>query len=175
MKIRKAAAEDYPAVRDFYYALTDELEHAEFTPGWIRDVYPTQDYLKESIGKGELYIGECQKEIAACMVVNQVCNEAYRQVKWTVEAGDSQVFIIHTLGVRKKFSGRGLAKQLVQKVIDLAEEEGIRALRLDVLKGNLPAERVYRSMGFLHVDTLPMYYEDTGYTDYEVYERLIEN
>ena len=81
--------------------------------------------------------------------------------------------MIHTLGVRRKFSGRGLAKQLVQEVIDMAENSGIRAIRLDVLKGNLPAEKVYLKMGFRYVDTLPMYYEDTGITDYKAFERLI--
>ena len=160
MQIVKADTKDYPAVREFYYALTDEMEQAEFTPGWIRDIYPTQEYLKDSIRKGELYIGRCGEE-------------AYRQVKWSVEAGDSEVLMIHTLGVRRKFSGRGLAKQLVQEVIDMAENSGIRAIRLDVLKGNLPAEKVYLKMGFRYVDTLPMYYEDTGITDYKAFERLI--
>ena len=158
MQIVKADTKDYPAVREFYYALTDEMEQAEFTPGWIRDIYPTQEYLKDSIRKGELYIGRCGEEIAACMVVNHDYNEAYRQVKWSV---------------RRKFSGRGLAKQLVQEVIDMAENSGIRTIRLDVLKGNLPAEKVYLKMGFRYVDTLPMYYEDTGITDYKAFERLI--
>lgn len=173
MQIVKAVSNDYPAVREFYYALTDEMEQAEFTPGWIRDIYPTQEYLKDSIRKGELYIGRCGEEIAACMVVNHDYNEAYRQVKWSVEAEDSEVLMIHTLGVRRKFSGRGLAKQLVQEVIDMAENSGIRTIRLDVLKGNLPAEKVYLKMGFRYVDTLPMYYEDTGITDYKAFERLI--
>lgn len=173
MQIVKAVINDYPTVRAFYYALTDEMEHAEFSPGWIRDVYPTQEYLKDSIRKGELYIGRCGEEIAACMVVNHNYNEAYRQVKWSVEAEDSRVLVIHALGVRRKFSGKGLAKQLVQEVIDMAEKSGIRALRLDVLKGNLPAEKVYLKMGFRYVDTLQMYYEDTGTTDYEVFERPI--
>ena len=55
----------------------------------------------------------------------------------------------------------------------MAENSGIRAIRLDVLKGNLPAEKVYLKMGFRYVDTLPMYYEDTGITDYKAFERLI--
>ena len=31
MQIVKADTKDYPAVREFYYALTDEMEQAEFT------------------------------------------------------------------------------------------------------------------------------------------------
>lgn len=46
-------------------------------------------------------------------------------------------------------SGRGLAKQMVQKVMEMAGENHIRTIHLDVLKGNLPAERAYKSMGFV--------------------------
>lgn len=165
--------EDYEEIRNFYYALTDELEHAKYSPGWIRDVYPTQEYLTDSIGKGELYIGRCGTQIAAAMVVNHDCNEGYHRVHWSVHAEQSQMLVLHALGVRKDYSGRGLAKQMVQKAIDLAAQNGILVLRLDVLKGNLPAERLYKSMGFRYVDTLKMYYEDTGYTDYEVFERPV--
>ena len=42
-------------------------------------------------------------------------------------------------------------------------------LENDFLKGNIPAERLYSSMGFKYLHTLPMYYEDTGVTDYELY------
>ena len=34
MDIRPATEGDYPAVRDFYYALTDEMADAPYRPGW---------------------------------------------------------------------------------------------------------------------------------------------
>lgn len=43
-------------------------------------------------------------------------------------------------------------------------------LENDFLKGNIPAERLYSSMGFKYLHTLQMYYEDTGLTDYELYK-----
>jgi len=42
-----------------------------------------------------------------------------------------------------------------------------------VLKGNVPAERLYESSGFQYVDTLQLYYEDTGRVDFELYEFTI--
>ena len=43
-------------------------------------------------------------------------------------------------------------------------------IRLDVLKGNLIAEKMYPEMGFKYVMTLPVFYEDIGLKDFELYE-----
>ena len=56
---------------------------------------------------------------------------------------------------------------------DKAKTAGQKALRLDVLKGNTPAEKLYTHFGFQSRGVVRMYYEDTGWTDYEVYEYLL--
>lgn len=63
---------------------------------------------------------------------------------------------------------------MVQYAIDTAAENGGKALRLDVLKGNLPANRLYESFGFQKLYTLNLFYPDTGWTDFELYELNIE-
>ena len=62
------------------------------------------------------------------------------------------------------------APESLKSAIDLAKTSGMKAIRLDVLKGNVPAERLYESSGFRYVDTLQLYYEDTGRVDFELYE-----
>ncbi len=56
------------------------------------------------------------------------------------------------------------------RAYDKGRSEGMKAIRLDVLKGNLPAEKLYSGLGFRYLHTLNMFYEDTGWTDYELYE-----
>ncbi|MEF2647863.1 MAG: hypothetical protein ACLRRN_03680 [Oscillospiraceae bacterium] len=51
--------------------------------------------------------------------------------------------------------------------------QGCRALRLDVLGGNVPAERLYAVQGFARRGTVRMFYDDTGWTDYGLYEYLL--
>lgn len=51
--------------------------------------------------------------------------------------------------------------------------QGCRALRLDVLGGNVPAERLYTGQGFARRGTVRMFYDDTGWTDYGFYEYLL--
>ena len=57
--------------------------------------------------------------------------------------------------------------------IAMAREKGIKTVRLDVLEGNLPAEKAYGKVGFQYVDTVRMFYEDTGWTNYKLYEYIV--
>ena len=174
LKIRKAKENDYSNVRDFYYDLIDAMENAEYSPGWKRDIYPTQEFLIESIQNGELFIGEDEENILSCMVVNHRYNDGYKEVKWNIDADDSELLVIHALGVHSKFSGQGIAKKMVQKVIEIAERDHIKVIRLDVLEGNIPAEKAYTKMGFQYLDTIQMFYEDTGWTGYKAYEYEVD-
>ena len=173
LQIRAAAQNDYGNVRDFYYALIDAMKDADFKPGWEKDIYPTQEFLIRSIKNKELYIGEANQKLVSCMVVNHEYNEGYQKIRWSVRAADSELYVIHVLGVHPAFSGKGIAKQMVQQAIDTARNHHIKTIRLDVLGGNLPAERAYLKMGFVYVDTIQMFYEDTGWTAYKLFEYMI--
>lgn len=173
MEIRKAADGEFTRVWDFYGSLIDTMEHAEFKPGWEREVYPTRTFLRESIENGELYVGELDGQLASCMVLNHQYNDGYREVPWSVEATDAELLVLHALGVHPSFAGRGVAKQMVEKAQSIAAAENVKTIRLDVLEGNLPAEKTYVKMGFRYLTTLPMYYEDTGWTNFKVFEYIL--
>ena len=168
--IRAARGGEYEAVRAFYHSLIDDMQDSPYLPGWEKEIYPTNEYLRASVDAGQLYVCEVEGEIAGAMVVNGDCNEGYAQAQWPTQAEPGEVAIIHILGVHPRFARRGLAKELVAWAIDMAKRQGRRAVRLDVLRGNLPADRLYRGMGFVYVDTMRMYYEDTDWTDFDLFE-----
>lgn len=172
-RLIKATEDDFLKVRSFYHLLIDMMQDKEYKPGWEKGVYPTDDYLKESLKNGELWVYECEDEISAAMVINHHSNDGYKLVKWSVEAEDSSVLIIHILGVMPTFQGKGIAGAMVKKAIEVAEGKGQKTLRLDVLGGNIPAERLYIKHGFRYVDTVKMFYEDTGWTDFKLYEYIV--
>ena len=62
---------------------------------------------------------------------------------------------------------------MVREAIRTAGENGQKAVRLDVLGTNIPAQKLYSSMGFQYRDTIQLFYEDTGLTDYMLYEYLL--
>lgn len=173
LQIRTAEIADFNNINNFYYSLIDALENAKYSPQWKKDIYPDQEYLLDSIRKNELYIGETDGHIASCMVVDHNYNDGYKKVQWSVEADASEIFVIHILGVLPEYSGKGIATQMVRKIIEIARENNIKTIRLDVLDGNLPAEITYTKIGFRLIDTIQMFYDDTGWISCKMFEYVI--
>ena len=170
MVIRKAEKSEYQTVRAFYHSLIDALEGTKYHPKWEKDLYPSQQDLRTALDEQTFYIGSEGDRIAAAMVVNQKCNDEYDDAAWTRPLTRDEFYVIHMLGVHRDFAGKGYAREMVRHAIGLAEAAGMKAVRLDVLTGNVPAERLYEGMGFRHVDTLKLFYEDTGRVDFKLYE-----
>ena len=53
----------------------------------------------------------------------------------------------------------------------MARAEHKKAVRLDVLGAYQPAERLYTGCGFRFVAAKELFYEDTGWTEYKMFER----
>ena len=168
--VRQAEPNEYEKVRGFYYRLIDDMQSSEYHPKWQKGVYPDDEYLRTSVEAGEMYLAETDGEIAGAMIVNRSSNDGYDGVKWPTEAKMGEVSVIHALGVLPKYSRRGIAKQMVRAAADIARDHRSRVIRLDVLVGNLPADRLYRGLGFAFVERVSMYYEDTGWCDFDLFE-----
>ncbi len=173
IKIRLAGSPDCGAIREFYNELIDAIAHMTYKPGWKRDLYPAEDFLRRCIERGQMYIGELDGRMAACMAVNQEHNPEYDSVQWGVEAEDSELLVVHALGVHPGLFGRGIAGQMIQGVIDLARREHLKSVRLDVLEGNLPAEKAYLKAGFVYRGTVRMFYPDTGWKKFKLLEYIV--
>lgn len=187
MNIVKAKPEDFSRIRFFYHSLIDAIQGLEYKPGWQKDIYPAPDDLKEEIESGCLYYGvlddsevpddkasrAADGRIVAAMVVNQKCHEEYRNAHWKTDASPEEVMVIHMLGVHPDYARQGLAKEMVHFALNLAKDAGMKAMRLDVMKGNMPAEKLYPPLGFEYIETRPMFYEDVGTIDFELFERLV--
>ena len=170
LEIRKARVDEFDDVRDFYFSLCEEMSDSPFLPGWEAEVYPTSDELRHALDVQELYIGLLDDEIAAGMILNHECPEGYDTVNWAVAAQGKEIMVVHLLGVHPRFAGRGFAKEMTREAVRLAREAGCTTVRLDVMTNNLPAMHVYESVGFQYRETVQLYYEDTGWTDFKMYE-----
>lgn len=171
--IRRADRNSYDEVRRFYHSLIDSLNPEQRYVGWKKDIYPSPVFLRSSIENGDLYLCRDGERIAGAMVLNHEYNESYKNYSWRTAADDSEILVIHALGVHPDFQGKGYAKAMVQKAISIAGETAMKAIRLDVLDGNLPAEHLYQGFGFQHLTTMPMYYEDTGWTSFKLFEYVL--
>ena len=171
--ISRADRDTFQEVRQFYHDLIDSLKPEQRYVGWKKDIYPSPEFLRSSIDSDDLYICRDGERIAGAMVLNHEYNESYKNYRWQTVAEDSELLVIHALGVHPDFHGKGYAKAMVREAIAIARESGMKAIRLDVLGGNIPAENLYRGLGFQYLATLQMYYEDTGWTAFRLYEYVL--
>ncbi|HIX25334.1 MAG TPA: GNAT family N-acetyltransferase [Candidatus Lachnoclostridium avicola] len=168
--VRRACPEEFERVMEFYDRLTDEMEGAQYHPGWEKGVYPDPEFIRESMEEGELFVLEKDGGIAGAMVINHQGTDGYEQAAWKVSAAPEETAVLHALGVLPAYQGQGLAKRLVRAAGRIAVENGCRAVRLDVLEGNLPAKKLYESVGFQYIERMELFYEDTGLAGFWLYE-----
>ena len=107
------------------------------------------------------------------MVVTQGTDKTYGNPPWRVDAPDLETAVIHTLGVSPDFAGQGLGLDMMRQAAELAREKGWRALRLDVLEDNAPAQRFYERAGFVYIQTKQIWYESTGLASFLLYEYAV--
>ena len=173
LNIRQAVPEDLTAIVELYDGVIDLFQAQTGNTGWRRGVYPTETDFQKAIETGTLYLGELEGRLAAGMILTQGTDKTYGEPPWRVDAPDEETAVIHTLGVSPAFSGRGLALQMIEGAVTLAREKGWRALRLDVLEDNVPAQRLYQRAGFVYIETKQIWYKSTGLANFLLYEYAV--
>ena len=172
LTIYQARVDETEEIIDFYYDIIDHQDEREFGPMWTKDVYPTRGDLAGDVENGAMHIGRVDGRIA-CAAVITGNDEIYDDVDWPTKVSPEEVGVIHLLVVHSDFTGRGVAKKLVSYCADVCRTQGRKVIRLDVLKGNLPAERLYPKCGFKLVAEQQIFYEDTGLADFLLYEMVL--
>ena len=74
----------------------------------------------------------------------------YEAGEWSVDLERGEFLIIHVLAVDPDKGQRGIGGFMVERCIDIARRGGYKAIRLDVVPGNIPAEKLYAKYGFTY-------------------------
>ncbi len=69
---------------------------------------------------------------------------------------------IHNLAIHVDYRRRGLARLLMSKVLGQAQAQSINRVTLEVRRSNMPAQKLYMSMGFVTTGVRKGYYSDDG-------------
>lgn len=171
--IREANIKEYEQVKAFYDRVIEDMQGMEYHPKWQKGVYPEYRYLQESIEKGNLHIVLSQEEIVGAMIINQETNDGYKTVSWDLKVADDEILIIHALGVLPTDMKKGIGSGMVAYAKKLAKEKQQKVIRLDVIDGNVPAIKLYEKAGFHFVETVDLFYEDTGWYKFHLYEYVV--
>jgi len=171
--VRQAKMADYDDIERFYRELIESMRSSEFKPKWKMGIYPTEQLLKDAIKGQTLFLSFLENDLVGAMILNHDSEPEYENAKWLADAEKNEVMVIHLLGVAPAYHGKGIARQMVSKAIEIGKNNSIIAIRLDVLTQNTPAAKLYISMGFKYIDSVKIFYEDTGLADFQLYELIL--
>ena len=69
---------------------------------------------------------------------------------------------IHNVAVHVDYRRRGIARRLLQSVVQEAKRQSVSRVMLEVRKSNLVAQKLYQKMGFTTTGIRRGYYSDNG-------------
>lgn len=150
MTFGRAREEDLPAIGKILAAAREYLGEQGLDQ-WQKFA-PTEEDTRRHFGRGEQYVLRDGAEIAGvCVVVPH--EPAYDHIDgaWRQEGG---YLAIHRVAASPDARRRGVASALFAGAEALARERGVRALRIDTHKDNLPMRGALEKNGFIYCGTV---------------------
>ena len=173
MNFQKAGEADFSLIQRFYWNVIDSIHKNNIKNenlGWEKGVYPSDSFLKTSLAKGELYTLAENGTLYACVILNSEHSPGYDGCAWSLACRPDEVLTPHALAASPQFQNKGIGKIVVENILRLAKAQHKKAVRLDILSACKAAEHLYTSCGFQFIEAKQMFYEDTGYTEYKLFE-----
>ncbi len=155
--IRLATPADLSQAADIYEEILDREAQGPVYTNWQRGKYPTIDTARQALEAGTFYVGEENGVLWGVVNLNSVQLPEYGAIPWTIPAAAEEVGVIHTLCIRPSCSGRGYA----------------RHIRLDTWEGNLPANRLYPSLGYRYAGTAEFFFMGFVRENLNCYEKAL--
>lgn len=170
MELRLAKKTDFERLASFYKFVISETKDMEKYCRWIYGLHPTDEMIKKYIEENAMYYMEEDEEISGAVAVTPSQGQDYHSVKWSMNLKNDEVAVVHILCVNPKKQKCGLAKKIMQLVIDLARKQNKKAVRLDAINCNTPAHRLYESLGFRKCDVKNWHASNLGFMDFFLFE-----
>lgn len=173
MIFEKATQDDINAVGVLYNIVCDHLSTHINYPGWQKDIYPTKADAQSSLDDGTLYVckGNDNKTIVGSVILKHSPGNHYSREPWLTPDDYEKIYVIHTLAVHPAYNHLGIGKYMMDAIENMAKKEHCISIRLDVVKGNIPAEKLYQKCGYRYITTKSLGYEDIGLPWFNLYEK----
>lgn len=178
--IRKATAEDIPAIAAIYDEIHDREEAGEVTTGWLRGVYPVQKTAEDAVARGDMYVQvvsgddlDTAGQVVGTAILNQLQVDVYADGEWQYPAEDSEVMVIHTLIISRKTDLKGLGSDFLAYYEAFALEHGCKYLRLDTNARNAAARAFYKRHGYTEIGIVPTVFNGIPGVDLVLIEKKL--
>ena len=171
--IESGTTADIDELEKLYNDLNDYLSATTNYPGWIKGIYPIREDAVAGIENNTLFVVRHDGKIAGSIILDHHPDAAYNNVRWKIEADYSHIFVIRTFVVHPSFLKMGIGRALMNYSIELAQQSGIKSIRLDVYENNHPALSLYEKCGFEYIDTVDLGFGNYGLDWFKLYEKLV--
>lgn len=171
--IRVAAAYDILEIENIYNEILDYEEKTISYTNWQKGLYPTVDYARSAIESSTMFVGENEKGIYGCVVLNSIQPKEYGNILWNIKAEPSEIMVIHTLCIRPSESRKGKGKIMMDFIEKYAKEKGYKAIRLDTYEGNIPAGTLYPKLGYHYVGTTKFHFQNVIWENLKCFEKSL--
>ena len=162
---------DLETVKAHYINVIENTPGIEKYARWVYGKHPTDETLRSYIENGEMYLLTHQGTVAGMVAIVMHQGPDYEDISWAEKLENDQVATLHLLAVCPEYRGRALGNTILVLAGELAKQQEKKAVRLDVLESNLPAQRMYEKVGFVYRGKQHWYAENTGWTDFLLYEK----
>ncbi|WP_426493541.1 N-acetyltransferase family protein [Hymenobacter sp. 102] len=142
--LRLATATDIPAVLHLIRQVVP-LMQASGNFQWTAD-YPNEEVFQRDIQQGHLWVAELAGQIAAVAALTHNDQDPeYAQADWDVA---EPALVTHRLAVSPAAQGHGLAAALLAQAERLAQQQGLRVLRVDTNSENRATQQLFPKLGY---------------------------
>jgi len=170
MNLLKARIDDLNAVMNLYNDIIDQTENMDVYARWKKGLHPAEKMIRDYIEMNAMYILKENDVLIGAMAVTLGNDTEYQSITWKVSAKDNEAAVLHILGVHPSYQKKGIGNRLIDEAVRIAKGNKKKALRLNALKSNIPAQKFYIKKGFVYCGTLNLYAKNTGWTDFLFYE-----
>ena len=144
MSIRQAIITDLDIVKKIAEACA--IDMANYSIFQWNEKYPSRDVFKNDIETGALYVLEINKKIVGCIMLSDVKDDSYKDVKWLTK--DFKNLYVHRLAVDPDYQKKGHGRRLMDFAESFAVENNFTSIRLDTFSLNHRNNKFYKSRGY---------------------------
>ena len=173
MDLIRAKQDDFRIIRELYDDVIRNTPELEKHARWKIGSHPTDETIIDYIHNNNMYMCMEDSKLIGVMAILMKQDEDYHRIKWDLKSSENEVATLHIFAVASDFQGRGFGKKMIRMAWELAKSNGKIVFRLDTLASNIPAQKMYETLGFKLRGKQNLYAGNTGWSDFLYYERIL--
>ena len=133
------------------------------------ETYPSIEILQLDIELQQIWKLEFDKIIVGIMVLTEIEDKEYSQVKWLTNNGKN--LYVHRLAVHPKFQGKGYAQKLMEFAENYAKKNTYESIRLDTFSQNKRNQLFYKKRNYTKLEAI--YFPKQSKHPFYCFEKII--